>query len=370
MDQWAENYYEDEIYQNTFSSEHAPFLYTNDTPSIRFANLSHEGYHDYEETIDNYKKTQFHCYLYNIYDSYDDGDFTGTDYDGKENDDVSDIADDLFDYIYYISYPQNNIDLKYRLSMDESSSLFHSGFKSFLNDSDLGLSLDKIKDFIYDDDQEDPPPMKSAQVGSYNGNPLVSYGSPGLSLYWGSRSYDDTYYDNYETGYKVYSWNGSTSSWDLEETYDNETFAHLISSSCYCPNCPGGTWKVTSYNDEGESYDPLSHTFTCAGMDKISEYDHSSISIFKILNLYPNPTSNLCRIEYSIPIDSYVTFVLYDINGNQLFSDSFQTVKTTSSVYNLNLPVDLSSGSYFIRFLAQTDDGLIHIESIEMKILK
>ena len=365
-DQWGSNYDDDEIYQISFSSEQSPFLYTNDTLPIRFANLPHYGYHDDEETIENYKKTQFHCYLYNFYDSYDEGDFTGTNYEGKENDDVSDIVEELFDYLHYISDPLNDLDDEYRESMDESSSLFHSGFKTFLNDSDLGLSLDKIKDFIYDDDQEDPPPMKSAQVGPHSSG-SIHYADPGLSLRWASRSYSNSTYNNLETGYKVYSWNGSTSSWDYEATYNNSTFLHTISSSCVCPNCPSGTWKVTAYNEEGESYDPLSRTFTCEGLDKKALFDDAKIlSQLKLKNVFPNPANSYCNIIFTVPPNSNVSITLSTIEGKPLITDHFKSDSNIEITRKIEFPKNLITGTYYIQFIVLADNGIIHRDTREV----
>ena len=69
---------------------------------------------------------------------------------------------------------------------------------------------------------------------------------------------------------------------------------------------------------------------------------------FELKNAYPNPFNSITNIEFSIPMDSYVTVKIYNLLGKEistLVDDPLQT-----GFHNVNWDADqFSSGVYFIK---------------------
>ena len=69
---------------------------------------------------------------------------------------------------------------------------------------------------------------------------------------------------------------------------------------------------------------------------------------FELKNAYPNPFNSITNIEFSIPMDSYVTVKIYNLLGKEistLVDDPLQT-----GFHNVNWDADqFASGVYFIK---------------------
>ena len=66
---------------------------------------------------------------------------------------------------------------------------------------------------------------------------------------------------------------------------------------------------------------------------------------------YPNPFNPITSIDFTLPIDSYVSIIVYDLLGreiislaNQQYSSGFHTIKWDASIY--------SSGVYFVNMVS------------------
>ncbi len=137
---WANNMFNEDLLASDDNLEAAPFSYSGTT---RFSGLRYSDQPDF---------CKFACYLWNIYDSYSEDSFMPSNYDHSNNDDVIGLGNRVF----------NIMDLQ---SGDEPSD-FHNDIKNYGSgvDNNLKPSIDDIWDFMYDNNQQNPAPMRPAQV--------------------------------------------------------------------------------------------------------------------------------------------------------------------------------------------------------------
>ena len=106
--------------------------------------------------------------------------------------------------------------------------------------------------------------------------------------------------------------------------------------------------QVTNVNDEEKKY--------------VNEY--------KLSQNYPNPFNPATTINYSLPYDSKVKIIIYDVAGQKIkelvnFVESYGTHKVEFNLDGLNL----SSGIYFYSFEANAVDGSSSFRQTKKMIL-
>ena len=69
---------------------------------------------------------------------------------------------------------------------------------------------------------------------------------------------------------------------------------------------------------------------------------------FELKNAYPNPFNSITNIEFSIPMDSYVTIKIYNLLGKEISTLVDNPLQT--GFHNVNWDADqFASGVYFIK---------------------
>jgi hypothetical protein len=171
----------------------------------------------------------FACYLYNLYDGYDDGIFELSKYRGLENDDVYGYRRRVFDVMAAVVAP--------------SSGGFNTRFKNGLN-TNLQNSVQKIYNFMMLSNNPNPLP---AQVNNFN---LTTLSSTSIKLSWFRRDYQVSW-GNLPQGYRIYTRSAIANPWLLLTSLPLSTTAHILSTT----SPKSLDYKITSYNSTGESYD-------------------------------------------------------------------------------------------------------------------
>ncbi|MEO9887235.1 MAG: T9SS type A sorting domain-containing protein [Balneola sp.] len=196
-----------------------------ETYPYRYAGIS---YADPDVPNTNKSAAAQSAFLWNLYDNVTDNNFLATTYNNADNDDIKDDPKRVFE--------------KMRTLGTTSVANYRNHFKSGLS-SDIQTSVDKIYSFMFDDLIALPATkMKSAQVKDLSANATTSQ----VSFNWNSSSYSSGDYKNQETGYRVSKYNGS--SWQQLAQLSNSSNSYTISTPSTTT-----TYKVTSYNSEGES---------------------------------------------------------------------------------------------------------------------
>ena len=76
---------------------------------------------------------------------------------------------------------------------------------------------------------------------------------------------------------------------------------------------------------------------------------------FRLSQNYPNPFNPVTRIKYSVPVQSSVKLILYDVLGKEVKTIVNEVKPSGEYIYDLNAS-SLSSGVYFYKLEA---DGFI-----------
>jgi hypothetical protein len=93
-------------------------------------------------------------------------------------------------------------------------------------------------------------------------------------------------------------------------------------------------------------FSPVSAT----GISSVAENDRS-------LNCFPNPTTDLINLSYSLDGRSSVSIHLYDTQGKMISTLFSQTLEAGPQNYSANLPAGLTKGIYTLQLIV--DDYLI-----------
>jgi hypothetical protein len=66
-----------------------------------------------------------------------------------------------------------------------------------------------------------------------------------------------------------------------------------------------------------------------------------------MLHVYPNPTAGNLTVEYNGTVNGNTRFIIYDVNGKQVFNIGGSTVTRAGTGYTLTL-YNLLTGTYFL----------------------
>ena len=110
-------------------------------------------------------------------------------------------------------------------------------------------------------------------------------------------------------------------------------------------------WRVSAKNEMGWGLKSVWLKFSTANVGIINlstEVPHE----YKLFNNYPNPFNPTTKIKFSLPENTNVKLIVYDIKGreiNRLIQD-----KMKSGVYEMNIDMtNFSSGIYFYRLITE-----------------
>ena len=130
-----------------------------------------------------------------------------------------------------------------------------------------------------------------------------------------------------------------------------------------------GTGNTNDYCQDGDSpifkfYDISNNEFYDLNSNDIPVWENNSIfhlnelfSInshpvtYSLSKPYPNPFNPITTIDFSIPVESHLSIIIYDINGKQIDILYDQMIK--EGYYNINWDGnDLASGVYFVNMIS------------------
>ncbi len=329
----------------------------------RFGNIS--------KIFENRDECAFACFLWNLYDGKNMGEFGYSKYDGKENDDV----DGFFHQLFFSLININRSDV----------TQIKEYIKQQFNVPELSESIDNIFSFMdfgdYKSLSELPTKMKSPNINfSYSTDDLY------LNVNWGpSQSYNfnistepfhlgpyltitnncpnnnvykvSTFkisnYKNTEDGVRWYNYDFENQRWNEPNIVLNYP---AITSINYLPLYTQSKYKVATYNEGGDSYLPFAYNYNCKqGIDEF--IDNNDI----IDDLYYS--NNL--VYYHLNINAKINITIFDNNGKSIINNNhFEQQFAGNKIYNIKDFVK-NYKIKFIRIIAISDDNLI-----QNKILK
>ncbi|HEY9167553.1 MAG TPA: FG-GAP-like repeat-containing protein [Candidatus Kryptonia bacterium] len=126
-------------------------------------------------------------------------------------------------------------------------------------------------------------------------------------------------------------------------------------------------WHVSAIDTKGEGVFSSTRTFVTGLIDAVDEQGGNIPKEFALLQNYPNPFNPSTTISYDIPKSSYVKVVIYDILGRQVatLADGLQQANHYIMQWS---PAGLSSGVYFCRIQANSQDGKNSFASVKKLI--
>jgi hypothetical protein len=369
---YANNKYGDEPYVKN-NWEMGPYFYVtkvlkpNDIKfnNTRFGNIRPE----------NQDLSRFVCYIGNAYDSYRDDPFLQKQYLDQNNDDINGLGDIVFQFLYD-KFNQIN-------GYTGVNSDFTSYIDPYSQKPELTAALDGLWDFLDGTSAKTAP----AQIDNLECNLDNVNDTPGyITLTWDSRSFDDAsytniyddkiwylnefaFYDNTETGFKIYYREDITDPWSLLATKTNSEFSHEIPCGLSPDPCVDEIWyKVTAYNSGGESMDAPEFGLDGGSLQggPISVEDKNYINIF---NISPNPSSDLISIEYNLLNTGNVKIEIFNENFNKVKSLDIGNISNGIQSTKINIE-DLSSGVYFIKLITISNKNEINIKSNKFVVVK
>jgi len=187
---FASKNYGNKVYNDSFdnyddNTETAPFYYgTTRYDNIRYA----------YSTNNKPEYAAIACYLWNAYDGYEGNNFEHNYYNVGDNDDISGQSSLLFEVFRQLP---NSVIAWNQLDRNALHNFFYNSvgqnYKSSSND---------LYNFLFDDLYNIPShKMRSTQTKNFNGN-TVNSGRKDFT--WDSQSYSSSYFQNKESGYKLY----------------------------------------------------------------------------------------------------------------------------------------------------------------------
>ena len=341
---YGNNKYGEKYYMRRTNTEESPFY------SPRFDFMSYEN---------NLNYCRFACFLWNVYDDYYYLDFMHTNYEGYNNDDVVGLSSTVFSSFYdYVRLTDGD---------EQSRYSFKESLLSDSDDDDLDNSIDDIYDFMEDDDY----PMRSAQIDNLSAtfipehdNDNGSHSPNMVRLDWNSRSYDNSLvYSNTEEDYKVYKLTG-VDEWTLVSTinYPTKEFSFTV------PIPYSVTYKVTSNNESGESYDPpqISSSLSPKIINDYSYFlENFSFSISS-----SNPFSSRAGLSLEFPENSFIDLKIFDENMKYIATIEQSYQNSGSYCFEFIPDRNLSNGVYYAILTLTTDTGYILLRNLKLVYLK
>lgn len=314
------------------NQEEAPF-----SPYIRFNGIRYRG------STSAPSAAAFSCFLWSLYDKYSETGFKTPKYQGVDNDDVG-IPFDVY----------NTVEIGGPLDMSGYISRILSGKSSSLQNS-----IAKISSLMFDNTL----PMLPAQIKNLSGyiNEMPTTGGAEHILYlnWLNQQYpSEATYKNLPSGIRIYESDGS-GGWNSIGTVSGTSTSFSRANTTGSP-----IFKVTSYNDAGESYNP--QIITCDYVyKKAEEYSITPSKGISLTSINPNPFVGKFEVNFIIPDASTISYEIYNLLGVK--------VKAGVSSYptggSKTLQIDnttFSSGMYLLKLIATDKNGRSNFQTINI----
>jgi hypothetical protein len=316
---------------------------------------------------------KFASYLWNIYDSREDGNFMSLSREGKNNDDIDGLGKLIFDY--FSEYNENgttwsNANITNPLG-------FHQEFLSRSGiSSDLQASVEQLFDFIElgdtDLEKKTNNEMISPQISidvSYSGSDIdvsftsnsYDFGNEVYTWYTSFMSYNSSTsqewrvernveitwnIDNRETGTKVYLWDLSTVDWVYHSEISYTTSGYGASFNNVFP----AKYKITSFKtNAGEAVSPHIINIPYTGKRTLSD-DLTNASLTTRTRVYPNPVQESFVVNYHLENSDIVTVEIIDNTSAIIYTENISS-KSGQNYLRLNINSVYSEGVYYVRLL-------------------
>jgi hypothetical protein len=318
---------------------------------------------------------KFACYLWNVYDSFEDGDFIQTVYEGKNNDDVHGLGKDVFDFFTYYCLNWGTYDEEYGQDLNEDRIIFKpEGFNRLLLetlnlDDDTKASIQQIYDFMEIESgfiaKQTNLEMRSPQI-------TMTYSSPAgnpVDLLFATNTYSDniasksdyyypspvkTYIVNFnfanrESGTNIYKKISGVWNLQFNQPYDSEpSLYHYLLN-----NIARHEYKITGYKEyAGDDSHPHYIINTPLAKFGIASYDFYDNIIF------PLPACNEINVNLLVNDISILDIEIFDFNMN-LVQHFYQTSSVGLNKYTINLNDKLASGIYNLRITDKNNDLIL-----------
>jgi len=115
-------------------------------------------------------------------------------------------------------------------------------------------------------------------------------------------------------------------------------------------------WRVRSENFGGASAYSTARLFTTGTQTGVEAIAGALPEQFELFQNYPNPFNPSTVIRYNIPAKSHVNITIFDMLGREVATlvDEVQAASSYRVDWNAR---GMSSGMYFYRILARSQDG-------------
>jgi hypothetical protein len=123
-------------------------------------------------------------------------------------------------------------------------------------------------------------------------------------------------------------------------------------------------WRIRAENLGGSSLYSSVRLFTTGTADKVETVSSVIPQEFTLYQNYPNPFNPTTTVRFDIPVESHVKIVVFDMLGRVVGTlvDEIKMAGKYSTEWN---PTGLSSGVYFLRIVAQRQDGSGNFMSVK-----
>ncbi len=208
------------------------------------------------------------CFLWNVYDKYNDPVDRSTYYDDSDNDDIGEpmLAFNLVDSLHFVPTDRQFADsLEARVSAAEAA------------------SIEDIYQFTMGNGSHKMRPAQVTAFSASNNGLFTAHFS------WNYQNYSSVPYQNPPSGVRIYQINLGTGGWDLLGT----AAYPATSIDLGYEEHSDFVFKATAYNISGESYDPPTYT---ASWKKSVDGTQIPFDTGLEVTVHPNPAGNYTRI--------------------------------------------------------------------------
>jgi hypothetical protein len=133
--------------------------------------------------------------------------------------------------------------------------------------------------------------------------------------------------------------------------------------------------KIYSFEDKNVAPGKYQYRLKQIDFDGTFEYSHTietEVGLpvnYNLYQNYPNPFNPKTKIKFEIPMESFVTLIIYDAIGNELSRLVNQKIKAGIHEIDFNADESYSSGIYFYELKAENGSS-IFFETKKMILIK
>lgn len=281
-----------------------------------------------------------HCFLWNVYDAYDDEGFKANGRDGLDNDDVG--------------HPLLIFETDFPASPNNTMEGFKDALIAAVGGGEEGESIQDIYDFVYGDQSQSLDPMRPAQITElsafitgYQGNTTEIF------MTWEHRAYGTIFFQNPPTGVKIYQ-DDDQGGWTYVTSSAFPSASKLFYGNSNLPQ----VYKATSYNATGESFDAPDVTAVVA---KMASGDKPKSTPTYTLSASPNPFFNETKITLKLGAPAYGVIQVFDLLGREVDAKQFHELRPTS--VDFDFKTESSNQPYHCKAQIHFEDGTLREES-------